>query len=150
MRRTLNSLLALALLSTLALSCSDSDDDATNNSPVLGTWRVLEVLVSDQTLTQRSPSDETISVTFEAGGNFTGNTSVNSFDGRYELNQSTLTMLEFTTTEVADTPFAGVFYEAIAEAIVPNSTQAQFGFSFENQNLILVFGNSGQMVLEAQ
>lgn len=150
MKRTLNNLFALILGSTLVLSCSNSDDNDSNNSPLLGTWRVLEVLVSDQTLTQRSPSDETISMTMESGGTFSGSTSVNSFSGRYEVNQSTLTMLEFTTTEVADTPFAGVFYEAISEAIVPNSTQAQFGFSFDSQNLILVFGNSGQIVLEPQ
>lgn len=150
MRRTLKYLLIFTMILTAVVSCSDSDDEDNANSPVVGTWRITEVQVSNQTLNQRSPEDETISITFEAGTDYSGSTSSNTFDGRYEVDQTTLTLLEFTTTEVADTPFAGVFYEAIEEAIVPNTTYAQFALSFESQNLLLVFGNSGQMILEAQ
>ena len=110
----------------------------------------MEIQVSQQQLTQFPPADEAILISFNEGGEFTGETTVNQFSGRYNLDGSTLTMLEFTTTEVADTQFAAAFYNAIAEAQVPNETFAQFGYSFDSLNLILVFGNSGRMVLEAQ
>ena len=130
-------------------SCS-SDDGSSNENPVSGTWRLVEVQVSQQQLTQFAPADEDIVITFNLGSDFNGSTSVNQFSGRYELNGTTLTMLEFTTTEVADTLFAAAFYSAIAEAQVANAEFAQFGYSFESQNLVLVFGNSGQMVFEGQ
>ncbi|MEM1340389.1 MAG: META domain-containing protein [Bacteroidota bacterium] len=148
MIRIPKSFFAVVLVGLLAVSC-DSSDDATSN-PVLGTWRIVSIKVSDQTLTQRSPSDERITITFNEDNNFSGSTSVNQFNGRYELENTTLTLLEFTTTEVLDTTFGTVFYEAIAEAIVPDRTFAQFGSSFDSENLILVFGNSGEMILEQE
>lgn len=148
MRRTLCILFVTSLVALLT-SCSDSDDGSVEN-PVSGSWRVTSIQVSQQQLTQFAPSDEDITITFNLGVDFSGETSVNQFGGRYELDGNTLTMLEFSTTEVADTQFAGAFYEAIAEAQVPNETFAQFGYSFDNLDLILVFGNSGQMTLEKQ
>ncbi len=148
MRRTL-CILFVTSLSLILASCSDSDDSSDAN-PVSGSWRVTSIQVSQQQLTQFAPSDEDIILTFNLGTDFSGETSVNQFGGRYELDGSTLTMLEFSTTEVADTQFAGAFYEAIAEAQVPNETFAQFGYNFDSLDLIMVFGNSGQMTLEQQ
>ncbi|MEM8927013.1 MAG: META domain-containing protein [Bacteroidota bacterium] len=148
MRRTLCILFVTSLAIAL-ISCNDSDDDSGQN-PVFGSWRVTAIQVSQEQLTQFAPSDEDIIITFNSGSDFSGETSVNQFGGRYELDGTTLTMLEFSTTEVADTQFAGAFYEAIAEAQVPNETFAQFGYSFDSLDLILVFGNSGQMTLEQQ
>jgi hypothetical protein len=150
MKRTLNYFLILTAVVAVAVSCNDSDDGANDDSAVLGTWRIIEVKISDQALTQRSPNDEIITITFENGGSYEGSTSANTFSGRYEVNGATLTLLEFETTEAADTAFAGVFYGAIEEAIVPSSTQAQFGFSFDSRDMILVFGSQGEMLLEAQ
>ncbi|MGD1944925.1 MAG: META domain-containing protein [Croceivirga sp.] len=148
MRRLLFAL--FIVVSLFGYQSCNTEDEGPNNNAVLGTWRIIEVQVSQQQLAQFSPSDEDIVFMFTSEGNFSGSTSVNQFNGRYELDGTTLTMLEFTTTEVADTPFAISFYDAIAEAQVPDETFAQFGFSFESQNLILVFGNSGRMVLELQ
>ena len=148
MRRTL-CILFVTSLSLILVSCSDSDDSSDAN-PVSGSWRVTSIQVSQQQLTQFAPSGEDIIITFNLGTDFSGGTSVNQFSGRYELDGTTLTMLEFTTTEAADTQFGGAFYEAITEAQVPNETFAQFGYSFDNQDLILVFGNSGRMTLERQ
>ncbi|NQZ43098.1 MAG: META domain-containing protein [Flavobacteriaceae bacterium] len=147
--RTLRFFLMSAVLLATAAACSDSDDGTTAD-PLSGTWRITQIQVSQQQLVQIAPSNENILITFESGGTFNGQTSVNQFSGRYELNGTTLTMLEFTTTEVADTQFATAFYNAIAEAQVPDQTFAQFGFSFDNQDLIMVFGNSGSMTLEPQ
>ena len=132
-------------LCLLIINCDSSDD--TTDSPLSGQWRIVTIKVSDETLTQRSPSEERILITFAEDGNFSGNTTTNQFSGRYEVEGPTLTLLEFTTTEVADTTFGTTFYEAITAAIVPDRTFAQFGFSFDSQNLILIFGNSGEMVL---
>lgn len=148
MRRTLFTLLFL-MSSTLFLSCDDNDNPGIED-PILGTWRILTITVSQQQLPQQSPPEENITITFGSDSNFSGSTSVNQFSGRYELDDATVTMLEFSTTEVADTQFATAFYDAISEAIVPNSTMAPFDYSFDGQNMILVFGNSGQMVLEGQ
>lgn len=144
--------LCILILTTVLIanqSCS-SDDGASNESPVNGTWRVTEVQVSQQQLTQFTPSDENVLLTFTNTDTFSGQTMVNQFSGRYELDGSTMTMLEFSTTSAADTQFAGAFYNAISEAQVPNETFAQFGYGFENQNLVLIFGNSGRMILELQ
>ena len=148
MRRTLFMLLVMSL-SIGITSCDSSDDNASDN-PVSGSWRITAIQVSQQQLTQFSPSDESIVITFNSGTDFTGETSANQFGGRYELDGNTLTMLEFFTTEVADTQYGRAFYESISEARVPNETFAQFGYSFDSQDLILVFGNSGEMTLEKQ
>lgn len=149
MKKVFKIVLICAMVVFANMSCSDSENEP-QASPVLGSWRVEEVKISDETLTQRAPSDEDIIITFEEGGSFTGTTSANTFGGRFELEGTTLTMTEFSSTEVADTPFAGVFFDAVAEAIVPNTTYAQFGFSFESQDMVLIFGNSGQMKLQAR
>jgi len=149
MKRTLCILLVMGLTVGSTTSCSDSDDDSME-SPVVGSWRVTAIQVSQQQLELFAPSNEDITISFNAASDFTGATTVNQFGGRYELDGSTMTMLEFSTTSAADTQFAGAFYNAIAEAQVPNETFAQFGYSFDSQDLILVFGNSGQMTLEKQ
>lgn len=128
------------------IACSDSDDS--NDNPISGKWRITSIKVSQETLAQLSPTDENIVIAFNAGSSFSGNTSSNQFSGRYELDGSTITMLEFTTTEAGDTQFGMAFYDAITAAQVPNQTFAQFGYSFDGQDLILVFGNSGEMILE--
>ncbi len=141
-------LFSIVAICFLFVSCDSSDDGV--DSPLLGQWRIVTIKVSEETLTQRTPSEERILITFTEDGNFSGNTSVNQFGGRYELAGSTVTLLEFTTTEVLDTTFGTTFYEAITAAIVPNRTFAQFGFSFDSQDLVLVFGNSGEMLLEIE
>jgi len=153
MRRTLKPLVMALLVILFTYSCNESDDGGTQiaNSPILGIWNVASVKVSEATLVQNSPSDETITITFEEGGTYTGSTPANTFDGRFELEgTSTLTWLEFTSTEVADTAFAGIFFEAVTAAIVPDSTFAQFRYSFDGQNMILDFGDDGQMILTRQ
>lgn len=146
MRRTL-CILLLTVAASLS-SCNNSDDVSSDNSLISGTWRVLEVKITDQAQTQRSPNEEIITIRFNEGESFTGSTSVNSFNGRYQTNQSTLSMLEFSTTEVADTSFAGAFYNAISAAIVSGSTQASFQFRLDSEDLILVFGAQGEMRLQ--
>ena len=133
----------------IATSCSDSDDNSMNN-PLMGSWRITAIQVSQQQLELFAPENEDIIISFDSGNDFTGQTTVNQFSGRYELDGNTMTMLEFSSTSAADTQFAGAFYNAITEAQVPNETFAQFGYSFDSQDLILVFGNSGRMTLEKQ
>jgi hypothetical protein len=149
MRRTLFILLVTSITLCMTTSCSNSDDDSMDN-PILGSWRVTAIQVSQQQLELFAPSDEDITISFNSGDDFAGATMVNQFGGRYELDGSTMTMLEFSTTSAADTQFGGAFYNAITEAQVPNETFAQFGYSFDSQDLVLVFGNSGRMTLEKQ
>lgn len=150
MKRTPIKLIALLALFCMVVSCSDTENDIQNENPLFGTWRISAVKVSDATLTQQAPNGENILISFEEGGAFNGNTSSNTFEGRYELQGNTLTMTEFTSTEVADTPFAGAFYDAITEAIVPNTTYAQFGYSFEGSTMDFIFGSEGFMTLQSQ
>ena len=129
----------------LIVSCSSSDDTA--DSPIVGNWRISSIKVSNATLNQLSPDNEDITMDF-GSSDFMGSTSVNQFSGTYEIENTTLTMLSFVTTEVADTQFGTAFYAAITAAQVPNTTFAQFGFSFDSGDLILTFGDGGQMILE--
>lgn len=149
MKRTLCILLVMGITIGIAISCSDSDDNSMDN-PLMGSWRITAIQVSQQQLELFAPDNEDIIISFDSSNEFTGQTTVNQFSGRYELDGSTMTMLEFSTTSAADTQFAGAFYNAITEAQVPNETFAQFGYSFDSLDLILVFGNSGRMTLEKQ
>ncbi len=134
-------------LQSILNSCSEDNAGASN--AFVGQWRIASVQVSEATLNQLSPAEETISITFDADGRYSGSTSVNQFDGRYRLDGTdTLTLLEFTTTEVADTQFATAFYAAIEAAIVPDNTFAQLGYVFEGNTVLLTFGSGGQMVWE--
>ncbi len=128
-------------------SCSEDDSIASN--VFVGEWRITSIQVSEATLNQLSPTEETISITFNADGSYSGNTSVNAFGGRYRLDgTNTLTLLEFMTTEVADTQFATAFYAAIEAAIVSDSTFAQLSYVFEGNTVRLTFGAEGEMVGE--
>ncbi|MDT0606080.1 META domain-containing protein [Croceitalea rosinachiae] len=147
MGRTLKVIVCAVLTLTIISSCSNSDDSP-GESPVTGNWRVATIKVSNATLGQLAPDNENITIDFGSNGEFSGSTSVNQFSGTYETVSNSLTMLSFTTTEVADTQFGTAFYEAITNAQVPNTTFAQFGFTFDSGELILTFGDGGQMVLE--
>lgn len=147
MKRTLNVFVFTVLTLGILNSCSDSDDSPAE-SPVAGNWIVVSIKVSNATLVQLAPDNEDIIIDFGANGQFSGNTSVNQFSGTYETNSDTLTMLSFETTEVADTRLGTAFYTSITSAQVPDATFAQFGFSFDSGNLILFFGDGGEMVLE--
>lgn len=143
----LSSFFVLCLfLQTLLTSCGE-DDGVTTNA-FIGQWRITSARLSNA-LEQFAPDEETIRWVFETNENYSGNTTVNQFSGRYRLDGSnTLTLLEFQTTEVADTQFATAFYAAISEAIVPETTFAQLGYSFTGNTLTLTFGDGGRLVLE--
>ena len=135
-------------LSLQAAIISCSEDDGVAQNAFIGQWRVTSAQLSNA-LEQFSPDEETIRWVFETNESYTGNTTVNQFSGRYRLDGSnTLTLLEFQTTEVADTQFATAFYSAISEAIVPETTFAQLGYSFTENTLTLTFGDGGRLVLE--
>ena len=146
MKRLTPFLLLCLSIQTLLISCGE-DDGVTANA-FLGQWRVTSARLSNA-LEQFSPDEETILWDFETNENYSGNTTVNQFSGRYRLDGSnTLTLLEFQTTEVADTQFATAFYAAISEAIVPDTTFAQLGYDFSGNTLTLTFGDGGRLVLE--
>jgi len=147
MKRVAVFVIVCFFLQGMITSCSEDNDPAENN--LIGQWRITSVQVSSASLTQFSPESETIRIVFDENGEYSGNTTVNEFSGRYQIDGiNTLTLLEFVTTEVSDTQFATAFYGAISEAILPDATFAQLGFSFDGGMLTLTFGNGGQMILE--
>ncbi|WP_343487045.1 META domain-containing protein [Allomuricauda sp. d1] len=150
MKKRLIGLFSLFVVVLCFISCSTDADEIENNSNALsGSWQVMTVQVSSDEFTQEAPNGEVIEITFANDGRFTGSTSNNTFGGRYELDGMVLTMLEFTTTEVADTPYAGIFYDAIEAAILPGTTRAQFDFELsEAGTLTLRFSDSGVMALQ--
>ncbi|MDT0538881.1 MULTISPECIES: META domain-containing protein [Croceitalea] len=147
MKRIFKAPVFVILFLGILISCSDSDDSSSEAS-LAGNWRVVSIKVSNATLVQQAPDNEDIVINFSANGDFTGSTSVNQFSGTYETISDTMTMLSFQTTEVADTRLGTAFYTSITNAQVPNTTFAQFGFSFDSGNLILFYGDGGEMVLE--
>jgi len=132
----------------LLLLASCNEDEAPAQTPVEGTWRITAIKVSNASLRQLTPDNEILTIDFQADGTFTGSTSVNQFSGTYRLENTTLTMMSFTTTEVADTTFGTAFYAAITEAQVPDRTFAQFSFLLESGDLLMTFGDGGEFVLE--
>lgn len=149
MKKGVVNLCFLALTVIAFISCSSDADDNGQNSVLLGSWQVTSIKVSSEHLVQQPPNGEVLTISFQGNGEFSGNTANNVFGGRYEIKGMTMTMLEFTTTEVADTPFAGVFYEAITAAIVDGTTRAQFDLELSSENqLTFSFGDSGSMTLE--
>lgn len=145
MKKTL-SVITFVILGAM-ISCNESDDSSTD-APLVGNWRVVSIKVSSATLAQQAPDNEDIVIDFSSNGEFSGSTSVNQFSGSYETISDTMTMLSFQTTEVADTRLGTAFYTSITNAQVPNTTFAQFGFNFDSGNLILFYGDGGEMVLE--
>ncbi len=139
---------ALASAVLLGVRCDDSDDS--QNNFVTGNWRIMSVSLSGQSTGLQTPDAEIISISFQNSERYSGTTSANTFGGNYELTGGILTLTSFTTTEVADTPFAGAFYEAISAAIVPNTTYAEFDFSVAADTLMLNFSDSGVMRLQRQ
>lgn len=140
--------LKLCCFIMLLVFVSCSEDEAPVQTPVGGNWRITEIKVSNAILTQRTLDNERVTLNFEDDGTFTGSTSVNQFSGTYEVENTTLTMLSFSSTEVLDTNFGAAFFAAITEAQVPNTTFAQFAFQLDSGNLLLSFGDGGQMILE--
>ncbi|KQC30475.1 hypothetical protein AAY42_11790 [Flagellimonas eckloniae] len=120
-----------------------------NNSAILGTWKITSIKVSSASLTQRPPTGEAISISFLEDGAFNGSTPNNTFNGLYGFEgTNTLTIIEFGATEAEDTTYGQAFFNAVEAATVSELESTQFGYSFESQDLILVFGDSGEMVLE--
>lgn len=146
MKRHFSFFVLFLVLPILLISCGE--DEGVTTDAFLGQWRIASARLSNA-LEQFSPDEETVLWAFETNGNYSGNTTVNQFSGRYQLDGSnTLTILEFQTTEVADTQFATAFYAAVTEAIVPNTTFAQFGYAFSGNTLTLTFGDGGRLILE--
>ena len=154
MARIFKTIVLVSFIAMFNMACSDdsseSEQEQIENNPLFGTWRAISITVSEETLTQIASDSENVTITFENGGTYLGSTTSNIFNGRYETLDSTLTLLDFTSTSVADTPFSGVFFNAITAARIQDDTIAQFGFSFDSQNLVLIFGNQGEMIFERQ
>ncbi|MEN1783543.1 MAG: lipocalin family protein [Bacteroidota bacterium] len=142
------SLLMILFLTALACSNDDNNDNDTPQDLLLGTWNIMSIQVSEGEPTRFKPSDETVQITFGENGIFKGSTTVNQFNGNYNITSDTLTMTVFTTTEVGDTTYGNAFYAAITAAQIPNETFAPFKFSLGDGQLTLTFGDSGQMILE--
>lgn len=145
MKRTLFALVVCICLG----GCSSEDENSTLNSAFLGTWEITSIQVSSASLTQRPPTGEVISISFLADGAFNGSTPNNTFNGLYGFEgTNTLMITEYSATDAEDTTYGQAFFNALDEAAVPELESTLFGYSFESQDLILVFGDSGEMVLE--
>ena len=147
MKRSIVLVLCCTLLQTIMSSCSEDGNPAQDT--LVGQWRLTSVQVSNATSNQFATEEETIRWVFEINGDYIGNTTVNQFSGRYRLDASnTVTLLEFQTTEVADTQLGNAFYAAITEAIVSDTTFAQLRYTLTGNTLTLTFGDGGRLVLE--
>lgn len=138
--------LLLIVVSFFLGSCAEDNDLSTN--PLTGSWRIVMVQNGGGAQEVFSPETEVIEMVFSDNGQFSGATSVNQFSGRFEASNGIMTMLEFTTTEVADTTFAAAFYNAIGEAQLPNTTFAIFSMILNGDALELGFGDEGRLSLE--
>ncbi len=139
----------MALLCILFSGCND--DDSNFNQNTIGQWSIMAINLSDSPLGPvETPEDgEMISITFQPDGNFSGNTSVNTFGGKSTTNGMNLFINELVTTEVADTPFGQAFYQAIYRSSGQNEGPSEFEIIVVNDNIInLVFNEFRFLSLE--
>ncbi len=136
--------LVISIFSLVVCFCvgCDTESDATFNPiNVEGVWRVSAIHNSTpQGPTVGAPDDEDIIITFLSDGTFTGTTTVNTFDGNYAVNGTTLRIVELLTTEVGETSFGFLFYDAL-DAAAAQTNVTDFELSFSNTGIDLGFNN---------
>ncbi|PRX57089.1 META domain-containing protein [Flagellimonas meridianipacifica] len=134
---------AFALLGcTILLACNNDDSDSIENR-LTGQWSIVAISISDSPIGPViEPEDgEVISVTFMKNGEFSGNTSINSFGGRGTTNNDTLRINELVSTDALDTFFGQAFYDAMSESNNENQQASVFTMIFVDENTLNLIYN---------
>ncbi len=127
--------LYLFILLPVWFGCSSDDSNPIVNRSILGQWRVTAVHNSSPTGPTIGPNDdEVISLTFTASGTFSGTTSANTFNGRYDATEDKLFIEELISTEVAETNFGQAFYGAFTDSQSFNNGVSEFEIVIQNDD----------------
>lgn len=123
------------LLCCLLFACNNDDSEPIGSPALLGEWQVVAIHNSSPSGPTMAPGPgEIISIVFAQNESFTGNTSANTFGGKFSVSGSMLIIGEMFTTEAADTTFGQAFYETFNESRNPETGFSEFELSFQDEN----------------
>lgn len=126
MRKIMLMILGVLLL----IGCSDDDG---NGSPLLGNWELM-IIKNDGLYT--SPEDESLVIEFEES-EYTGRTDANEFGGDYSIRGNTIFLTDSYTSEVGDTAWGNMFYEALRTTYDEEEESAEFSYNLTSDMLVL-------------
>ncbi len=144
-----NILMISTLLFVLAnvVSCSNNDSI---NKPVnlYGSWELKQYQDKTTGASITAPDNaEIIVITFKET-KFEGNTGRNSFSGNYITESGVLFLLEYSTTEVAESEWGGKFTDTIVSTYNSRDKRYQMPFSIEGNILKIEYKPAQFMYFE--
>lgn len=123
----------------LIMGCSNDDDNNSvqGNDSIIGEWELMYYFESNnQDLPPDGEAPVIISFTTD---NFNGNTSVNTFLGTYLSENTDLTFLEFSTTEVNETEWGNRFYDSVNQSYNTSNQNYEMAYEVVEGNLIIEY-----------
>lgn len=123
--------LLILLVSFIFFGCSNDDDIVAE--PILGSWELISI---ENEAVYTAPNDEHIFITFEET-EYMGKTEANEFGGDYSLSANRLFITNSYTTEVPDTEWGVLFYEALRNAYNEENERSEFSYTLQGERLIL-------------
>jgi hypothetical protein len=124
------------LLFVLVSVTSCNDVDSINKEvDLLGTWELKQYYnKSTDTFVNVPDNADPVVITFKEGI-FEGNTGRNTFFGDYITESDVLLLLEYATTEVAESEWGGKFADTIVSTYNSSNKQYQMLFSVDGNTL---------------
>nr|WP_299343484.1 META domain-containing protein [Allomuricauda sp.] len=134
-RNVVRPLVAL-MISLFFVGCSD--DDPVQNQTLLGQWELVAISASDSPIgpVLEPAEGETISITFQGNGEFSGSTSINAFGGTNSTDNDTLFINEMISTQALDTEFGQAFYQAINDSSNGAGEPSIFEMTFVGEDIL--------------
>ncbi len=130
-----------------AFSCSD-DNSTALQSNLLGTWELIRYEDrSTNTMVNPPTGTDPIVITFMES-KFEGDTGRNTFLGDYTTESKMLVLLEYGTTEIAESEWGGMFADAIVSAYNSDDENYRMPFSIEGNTLKIHYEASKFMQFE--
>jgi len=131
-----NILMISTLLFVLVNVISCSNNDSINKEVnLLGTWELKQYFNKSTNTSINVPDNAApVVITFKEV-KFKGNTGRNTFFGDYITESDLLLLLEYATTEVAESEWGGKFADTIVSTYNSSSKKYQMFFSIEDNIL---------------
>ena len=143
----------LLIISTLlflifgAFSCNN-DNSTAKQTNLLGTWELIQYEDQSANTTMNPPVDvDPVVITF-MDSKFEGDTGRNTFFGDYIAESGILLLLEYNTTEIAESEWGGMFADSIVSTYNDNEQNYRMPFSVEDNALKIEYEPSKFMLFK--
>lgn len=136
MKNSVLALLAIGLLLSIFLSCSN-DTNSASDLRLLGTWHISAIHNSSPSGPTLGPNEgELITLNFAKNGSLSGNTPANTFGGNYSTTFNNLRLKGFFSTEVAEGEFGSAFFGSLTDSWNAEIESSEFEMVFSSDNLL--------------